>query len=43
VHGDLATVLATMRYRLLPRLEAAGLKMSWDVDRLPPVNDRGDR
>jgi signal transduction histidine kinase len=37
VHGDLATVLATMRYRLLPRLEAAGLKMSWDVDRLPPM------
>lgn len=37
VHGDLGTVLATMRYRLLPRLQAAGLTMRWDVDRLPPL------
>ena len=37
VHGDLSTVLATMRYRLLPRLQAAGLQMQWDVDRLPAV------
>lgn len=37
VHGDLATVLATLRYRLQPRLQAAGLEMLWDVDELPPL------
>ncbi len=37
VHGDLGTVLATLRYRLLPRLEAAGLGMQWQMDRLPPL------
>ena len=37
VDGDLATVLATLRYRLQPRLEAAGLKVEWDVEALPPV------
>lgn len=39
VHGDLGTVLATMRYRLQPRLEAAGLAMKWDVGHLPPLPD----
>jgi len=37
VDGDLATVLATLRYRLQPRLEAAGLKVEWDVEALPPM------
>ncbi|MGV3571250.1 MAG: ATP-binding protein [Ramlibacter sp.] len=37
VHGDLATVLATMRYRLQPRLEAAGLSVVWAVEALPPL------
>jgi signal transduction histidine kinase len=37
VHGDLATVLATMRYRLQPRLQAAGLEVEWQVEELPPV------
>jgi signal transduction histidine kinase len=37
VHGDLATVLATMRYRLQPRLEAAGLVIRWDVGHLPTL------
>ena len=37
VHGDLATVLATLRYRLQPRLQAAGIKVIWDVSRLPPM------
>jgi signal transduction histidine kinase len=37
VHGDLATVLATMRYRLQPRLEAAGLAVVWAVEALPPL------
>jgi signal transduction histidine kinase len=35
VHGDLVTVLATMRYRLQPRLQAAGLEVIWNVDPLP--------
>jgi signal transduction histidine kinase len=37
VHGDLATVLATLRYRLQPRLQAAGLRIVWDVAPLPPL------
>jgi signal transduction histidine kinase len=37
VHGDLGTVLATMRYRLQPRLEAAGLTIRWDVGHLPTL------
>ncbi len=37
VDGDLATVLATLRYRLQPRLEAAGLKVEWDVAALPAL------
>lgn len=39
VHGDLATVLATLRYRLQPRLQAAGLQILWDVEALPPRTD----
>lgn len=37
VHGDLTTVLATLRYRLQPRLEAAGIDIDWDVPPLPPI------
>jgi signal transduction histidine kinase len=37
VHGDLATVLATLRYRLRPRLEAAGIRVVWRVQALPPL------
>lgn len=39
VHGDLATVLATLRYRLQPRLQASGLAIVWAVDALPPLDD----
>lgn len=39
VHGDLGTVLATMRYRLQPRLEAAGLVIRWDVGHLPTLSN----
>ena len=35
VHGDLATVLATLRYRLQPRLTASGVQVLWDVEALP--------
>jgi len=39
VHGDLTTVLATLRYRLQPRLEAAGLEVAWDVGALPALDN----
>lgn len=38
VNGDLATVLATLRYRLQPRLEAAGLQVEWEVAALPEMH-----
>ncbi|TFZ00114.1 sensor histidine kinase [Ramlibacter humi] len=34
-NDDLATVLATLRYRLQPRLEAAGIAVAWEVAELP--------
>ncbi|WP_286505244.1 sensor histidine kinase [Variovorax davisae] len=36
-HSDLGTVLATLRYRVQARLDAAGLRMQWDVESLPSV------
>jgi signal transduction histidine kinase len=39
VEGDLTTVLATLRYRLEPRLKAAGLALVWAVDELPVMLD----
>lgn len=35
--GDLTTALATLRYRVRPRLEAAGLVMHWQVEEIPAV------
>lgn len=37
VHGDLVAVLATLRYRLQPRLQAAGVQVRWDVSLLPEL------
>lgn len=37
VHDDLTLVLATLRYRLQPQLEAAGMQVVWQIDPLPPV------
>jgi len=39
VHGDLVTMLATLRYRMQPRLAAAGLDVEWDVVNLPVLNE----
>ncbi len=39
MNGDLATVLATLRFRLQPRLEAAGITMVWEVDELPQMTN----
>lgn len=36
---DLATVLATLRYRLQPRLEAAGIAVEWEVAELPELQE----
>jgi hypothetical protein len=35
--GDLGLVLATLRYRLQPRFEAAGLQVQWDMGALTPM------
>jgi signal transduction histidine kinase len=39
VEGDLATVLATLRYRLQPRLTEAGVEVVWNVEELPVQNN----
>jgi signal transduction histidine kinase len=39
VEGDLATVLATLRYRLQPRLTQAGIEVEWLVDELPSLSN----
>ncbi len=39
VDGDLATVLATLRYRLEPRLKASGIDLVWRIDELPLWSD----
>jgi len=33
--GDLTSLLANLRYRLEPRLKAAGVELSWGVEQLP--------
>jgi signal transduction histidine kinase len=39
VNGNLAAVLAALRHRLQPRLEAAGLRLVWRVDDLPRLHN----
>lgn len=36
--GDIASLLGALRYRLGPRLEAAGIQLSWSVASLPAVS-----
>ena len=38
VDGDLVSVLASLRSRLAPRLEAAGLTVQWRVTEVPAMN-----
>ncbi len=38
-NDDLATVLATLRYRLQPRLQAAGIGVVWEVAELPELRE----
>ena len=35
--GDVTGLLASLRYRLEPRLAGAGITLAWDVDLVPPV------
>jgi signal transduction histidine kinase len=37
VETDLLLLLATLRFRLQPRLEAAGVKLTWDAGEVPPL------
>ena len=37
MEGDLATLLATLRFRLTRRLEVAGLRVDWEMGDLPAV------
>lgn len=41
--GDIAAVLAAVRYRLTPRLKDAGIELHWDVDALPTAAGWGVR
>lgn len=35
--GDLTALLASLHYRLEPRLKASGIVLAWEVDLLPPL------
>ncbi|ATQ43689.1 sensor histidine kinase [Caulobacter mirabilis] len=37
VETDLLLLLATLRFRLQPRLEASGVKLSWNAGEVPPL------
>ena len=37
VDADLGLLLGTLRFRMQPRLEAAGLTLRWHIDPLPPL------
>jgi signal transduction histidine kinase len=38
VEADLLLLLATLRYRLTPRLQGSGLKLRWEVSDLPAID-----
>lgn len=37
VESDITVLLASLRFRLQPRLQAAGIKLVWRVEALPPL------
>ena len=39
---DVNALLASLRYRLQPRIESAGLQVNWEVDALPPWQNGSD-
>jgi len=36
-HGDVGTLLANIRYRLEPRMQACGIVLQWDVEEIAPI------
>lgn len=38
VQADLLLLLATLRFRLGPRLESAGIALSWEIDNVPALD-----
>jgi signal transduction histidine kinase len=40
--GDVNALLASLRYRLQPRIEGAGIALHWDVDALVPWHARAE-
>ena len=38
VQADLLLLLATLRFRLSPRLEEAGIKLRWEITDVPPLD-----
>jgi signal transduction histidine kinase len=38
MEGDLPAILGTLRYRLAPALEAAGIELVWEVEDVPPTS-----
>jgi hypothetical protein len=36
-HGDVGTLLANIRYRLEPRIQACGIVLQWDVEEIAPI------
>ena len=38
VDADLLLLLATLRFRLEPRLESTGIKLRWEVSNIPPLD-----
>lgn len=38
VQADLLLLLATLRFRLNPRLESAGIVLSWEIDNVPELD-----
>lgn len=43
MEGDLPAMLGTLRRRVAPALEAAGIELQWEVEEVPPVNLGGGR
>lgn len=37
IDGDIASLLGALRYRISPRLAAAGIRLDWTVDALPAI------
>lgn len=43
VEGDIPSLLGAIRHRLSPRLQAAGIRLEWNVDHLPTMQQWGVR